>query len=174
MKTTKVLLLLGILSLVVPREAMAVITFDQLDQDTFVVSHRVKIYGSRGKAMKVVYEKAASLCIAAGYTHLLLLNQESQAAQEHDTANASVQVQFFLADGEGRIECSKKASQEYIDQAAQKLSKRDYQPPDPSVAGAGTGDEAQQSGTCTVEQITAMVKAGLSEEQIKAACGTQD
>ena len=32
--------------------------------------------------------------------------------------------------------------------------------------------EASAFGTCSVEQISAMAKTGLSDEQIKAACGT--
>ena len=48
-----VLLLTGaaILTLAAPQLALAVMTFTQLDDDTFLVSHRVKLWGSRAQAL---------------------------------------------------------------------------------------------------------------------------
>ncbi len=169
MRARKVLILIGITVLVAPQLAMAVITFDQLDDDIFVISHRIKFYGSRGQAMKLVYEKVASLCVAAGYTHVKILDQESQAAQEDITANASIRARFFFEDGEERNDCKKKASEKYIEQAAVKLEAMGYQRPDPAVSTSAEAT-ADDTGSCAVDQISAMVKAGLSDEQIKAAC----
>ena len=142
MKTMKVGILIGIALLAVPQLAMAVITFDQLDDDIFIVSHRVKakFWMSRGKALRMVYEKAASLCVASGYTHLEILQQESEALQEDDAANASIRVRFFLEDGEERIECGRNASDRYIEQAAVRLQKRRYRHPAPaaSISAAAT------------------------------------
>ncbi len=170
MRATKVVILICIAVLVTSQPAMAVITFTQLDDDLFIVSHLVKgLFGSRGKAMKLVYEKAASLCIAAGYTHLKIMDQESQSgAGEYDSANASARVRFFFEDSEERIDCAKKASEKYIEQADAKLKKEGYQRPDPEAIIAAA--EAAETETCTVEQIAAMVKAGLSTEQVKSAC----
>ena len=155
----------------VPQAALAVITFDQLDDDLFVVSHRIKVIGSRAKAMSMVYEKAASLCVAAGYSHYQILDQESNAVQEHDTANASVRVRFHLADGDERMECGEKASAEYVQQAREKLVRMGYRPPDPAAARAAEEEPAREAtASCTVEQIAAMARAGLSDEQIDAAC----
>ncbi len=160
-----------ILALVIPPAALAVITFTQLDDDIFVVSHRVKLIGSRGRAQKLVYEKAASVCVAAGYSYFRILDQESNASQQYESANASVRVQFFFDDDEGRIGCDKNASYEYVEQARAKLAKRGYQPPGKPVAEEAVADgSGQGTRTCTVEQITTMVKAGFSNEQIKAAC----
>jgi hypothetical protein len=168
------LLLVG--ALLIPQAAFAVITFNQLDDDIFTISHRIKVIGSRAKAMKLVYEKAASVCIAAGYTHFKILDQESGAGQQGESGNASIRTQFFLEDAEGRIECEKNASEEYVQQARKKLTKRGYTPPEPAPAvpageaagGASEGPAATK--TCTVEQVTAMVRAGFTDEQIKAAC----
>lgn len=156
--------------LFVATAAPAVITFTQLDDDVFVVSHRIKVVGSRGRAMKLVYEKAASLCVAAGYSHFQILDQESAAAQEYETANASVRVQLYFHDAEGRIECAQSASDEYVAQAREKLARQGYRAPEPPAAEEAATVEATGTRACTVEQITAMVKAGLSDEQIKAAC----
>jgi len=82
-------------------------------------------------------------------------------------ANATVTVQFFQEDGEGRVACNVKASQDYITEAAKKLDKLGYKGPTTVEAP----DESQANGNnCTVEQITAMVKAGLTDDQIRAAC----
>ncbi len=122
--------------------------------------------------MKLVYEKAASLCVAAGYSHLEILQQESEAAQHDDSANASVRARFSFEDGEGRIGCEKNASAEYVEQARAKLAKRGVQPPErpePSVQD-GAAEAEGDAWSCTVEQISTMVRAGFSDQQIKAAC----
>ncbi len=162
-------LLLAALLLAMPQIAGAVVTFQQLDGNTFTVSHKVKWIGSRGQAMDLVYEKAASLCIAAGYTHMKIQDQESTSSGYYQSANATLTVKFFLETGEGRVDCDHKASDEYIQQAKKKLKKKGYEGP---IAVSDDGDETEQENQCTVEQIAAMVKAGLSDEQIKAACGS--
>ncbi len=168
----RVLVLVGLMVLMTPRAGEAVITFTQLDSDLFIVSHRVKIIGSRGQATRLVYDKAASLCIAAGYSHLKVLQQESEASQRDDSANATLRVQLYFEDGEGRIGCEQKANAEYVAQARAKLAKRGYQPPEkPSPDAAGSPAEGtDEDWSCTVEQISAMVRAGFSNPQIKAAC----
>lgn len=159
-----------VLLLVLPQAALAVITFTQLDQDIFVISHRVKIIGSRGKAQKMVYVKAASLCKAAGYTHFKILDQESNAAQQYEVANASVRVQFYQTDAEGRASCDTNVDPEYVGQARAKLAKIGYQPPPPLPEPEAAAEGEATTRSCTVDQITAMVKAGFADEQIKAAC----
>jgi hypothetical protein len=166
------LIVLVIVALVVPQSALAVITFNQLDDDIFVISHRVKIIGSRGKATRLVYEKAASVCVAAGYSYFKILDQESNASQQYEAANASVRVQFFQEDAEGRIDCEKNATSEYVEQAGEKLAKKGYQPPEAPAPDEQPPAAEGEAGTksCTVEQISAMVRAGFSDEQVKAAC----
>lgn len=160
---------IGLLAVAIPAEA--IITFTQLDDDVFVVSHRIKGIGSRGRAIELVFEKAASLCVAAGFSHYKVLAQESAAAQEDESANASVQVKLFFEDGEDRMECEKRASREYVAQAREKLAARGYRKPAPAELGGEPAIESA-NGSCTIEQIAAMAKAGLSDAQIKAACST--
>lgn len=157
----------------------AVLTFRQLDQDTFTVSHRVKGFGSRGKATELVYTKTASLCIAAGYTHYQVRDQESQASQPYRAANATVTVRFFQQDGEDRIACEPGSDPEYVEDARAKLQEMGYEPPDRGEANeaARSAAEAQSREPsascpdgCTIEQIPAMARAGLTDEQIRAAC----
>ena len=164
----RILVIVVVLALLLPQTASAVISFTQLDDDIFVISHRVKIIGSRGKAQKMVYRKAASLCVAAEYSYFKILHQESEADQLDDSANASARVQFFRDDSEGRIGCEKNADEKYVEQSMAKLAKIGYRPPPEGTGPPADGQATARS--CTVEQISAMVKAGFSDEQIKAAC----
>lgn len=191
----KALVLVVTALLFVAQAAQAIITFTQLDDDVFVVSHRVKAgFGLRGKAMKLAYTKTASLCIAAGFSHMRILEQESETGQLDDAANASIRAQFYLADGDDRVGCERNSESEYVQQASLKLAKRGYQTrhPEPPAKVAGvaevaevaemaqTADETAEAtsssavkpkgSSCAIEQIAAMARAGLSDEQIKAAC----
>ncbi len=164
-------ILVAVAMVAIPQFASATMTFEQLDDNTFTVSHRVKWFGGRGQAMDLVYEKAASLCVAAGYSHLKVMEQESNVPGEYQSANATVTVKFFLEGGEDRIACDGKATEEYVKQAKTKLEKRGYTGP---VAEEPAAEEEEAANICTVEQIAAMVKAGLTEDQIKAACSKKD
>lgn len=156
----------------------AVITFHQLDQNTFTVSHRVKGFGSRGKAMELAYTKGASLCVAAGFTHYRVVDQESQASQQYQAANATLTLRFFAEGGADRIACEPGSDPEYIEEARAKLQKMSYAPPEPSspgeANGAGDGETSGSAGSCphgcSIEQIAAMARAGLPDEKIRAAC----
>ena len=167
----RALIVAMVAALLLPQIALGVVSFTHLDDDIFVVSHRVKVIGSRGKAQKMVYQKAASLCLAAEYSYFKILYQESEANQHDDAANASARVRFFRDDAEGRISCGKNADPKYVEQARVKLAKMGYQPPpEPPEEEAAPADGEAAARSCTVEQISAMVKAGFSDEQIKAAC----
>ncbi len=170
----RILICCLLLALIIPQAALAVVSFTQLDEDTFVVSHRIKGIGLRGKAIKLVYTKAASLCIAAGYSHMRIVNEESESGQSDDTANASMRVQFYFQDGEDRLDCDRQSDPEYILQAREKLAKRGYQwPEEPSQEMLTTEAEGEggDTGSCSIPQIAAMARTGLNDEQIIAACG---
>lgn len=177
-RITGTVLLTVVLLVLEVSPAHAVISFTQLDDNTFTVSHRVKGLGSRGKATKLVFTKAASLCVAAGYSYYQLLDQESEASQQYQAANASVTVRFFLDEGQSRISCDSGAGPEYVEEARDKLERQGYSPPEPGQAtrtpDPQTTGEPEASGTCpqgcTIEQIAAMARSGLSDEQIRAAC----
>ncbi len=155
---------------------MAVITFTQLDEDIFVVSHRVKGIGLRGKAMKLVYTKTASLCVAAGFTHMKILEQESDSGQLDDSANASIRAQFFFEGGGEHVSCEQNADEEYVQQASRKLAAEGHRLPDGETPVSEASESAGSVGTnveessCTIEQIAAMARAGLTDDQIRGAC----
>lgn len=113
---------------------------------------------------------------ASARTHFEILQQDSEANQADDAANASIRAQFFLTDGQGRVECGRNAEQEYINEASQKLAKSGYSPPDKNAVAApqsAAGDAGSPLGdlSCSLQQITAMARSGLTDEQILAACG---
>ncbi len=118
---TRNLLILFALVLFVAGTASATVTFTQLDEDVAVVSHRVKFIGSRAKALDMAYVKAASLCVAAGFTHFEILDQESNPAQEYEDATATVTARFHHQSGEGLFTCKRKAESKYVAQAEKKL-----------------------------------------------------
>ena len=164
-----------LVALLVPQIVMAVITFTQLDDDVFVVSHRVKGFGLRGKAMKLVYTKTASLCVAGGFSHFKILDQESETGQADDSANASIRAQFYFEDGEERVGCERNSDPSYIEQAGEKLARQGYRPPEMNRESSGASESASggvkvEDGSCTIEQVAAMARAGLTDEQILAAC----
>jgi len=158
----------------VPLVASAVLTFQQLDGNTFTISHKVKAFGGRGQAMDLVFEKAASLCIAAGYSHLKIVDQASHAGGGWQSPNATVTVKFFHNEAEDRVACEGKADSKYVEQAKKKLTKRGYEGPIEPVEPVDPSSTLIENSHCTVEQITAMVSAGLSVEQIKAACESEE
>ena len=181
-KTTTPTLLVAALLAFLVAPAHAIITFTQLDQSTFTVSHRVKGIGSRGKATKLVYTKAASLCVAAGYSYYRVLGQESEASQQYQAANASVTVRFFFEEGPLRISCQDGSDPEYVQEARQKLQRMGYEAPEPTQetdedAGTMAEETPEPTGSCpqgcTIEQIAAMARAGLSDEKILAACAAE-
>ncbi len=155
---------------------MAVITFTQLDDDVFVVSHRVKGLGLRGKAMKLVYTKTASLCTAAGFSHFKILDQESETGQQYEVANASIRARFYLEGGDERVGCERSSNPSYVEQASEKLARKGYRPPERKAESSSAADSEVPGGnpvdeaTCTIEQVAAMARSGLTDEQILAAC----
>jgi len=184
-KTNGTVLLAGVLLALLATPAYAIISFTQLDENTFTVSHRVKGLGSRGKATRLVFTKAASLCVAAGYSYYQLLDQKSEASQQYQAANATVTVRFFFDDGQNRISCDSGSDPEYVEEARNKLQGRGYSPPEPEQAeptpdsaSAAQPEQPDASGACpqgcTIEQIAAMARSGLSDEQIRAACEAAD
>ncbi len=180
MKPGKTPFAIAVLLLLAPTASHAVITFTQLSTDTFVVSHRIKVIGSRAKAMKLVHTKAASLCVAAGYSHMEVIDTESQASNSFEDANASVTVRLHNEGGQDRLDCESNADPEYVQQASEKLAKRGYEQPETVEQPASAEPEVEEvaaapasktgEGECSIEQIVKMVEAGLSVDQIKAAC----
>jgi hypothetical protein len=165
----RALALLCVATLFAAQAAEAVISFTQLEENVFVVKHRVKVIGLRSKAIRLVHQKSASVCMAAGYTHMEILEQESDSGESDDSVNASMKVAFYLEDGDERVGCEQDSTSDYIKQARTKLTKIGYRPPGRAEpVASGEGDP--ETGSCTIEQIAAMARAGLTDEQIKAAC----
>ncbi|MEZ5332518.1 MAG: hypothetical protein R2991_10805 [Thermoanaerobaculia bacterium] len=144
--------------------ASAVLHFDQLEEDLFAVRHKVLFLGSEEKAVKLVHEKAASICVAAGYTHYAVLELESTPLEDDESATAEATVRFFREAGDERTACEEadpgtwRARRELGMPAAEAA-------PVPAVDGAAAAAAGRVgAGSCTVAQIAAMVRAGFSDE----------
>ncbi len=60
-----------VLALIISPEASGDVKFTKLSDNQFVVHHRKKtVLGAEAKATKTAYREAASVCIAAGYSHM--------------------------------------------------------------------------------------------------------
>ncbi|MEZ5333663.1 MAG: hypothetical protein R2991_16885 [Thermoanaerobaculia bacterium] len=153
--------------------ASAVLHFDRLEEDLFAVRHKVLFMGSEEKAVKLVHEKAASICVAAGYTHYAVLELESTPLEDDESATAEATVRFFHEAGDERTACEEEADPEYVAEARRELGMPAAEAaPVPAVDGApaAAAEPEVRAGSCTVAQIAAMVRAGFSDEQIEAAC----
>ena len=98
---------------------------------------------------------------------------EAYGYSPDDSANASLRLRFYFADGEDRIDCASKADPQYVGEANNKLAKRGYTRPTPPATTASSSSSSSggsPTGSCTLEQIAAMARAGLSDEKIRAAC----
>ena len=170
--------LLLALILLLSAPAHAVVTFKQIDQNTFSVSHKIKGFGSRGKATDLVFTKAASLCVAAGFSHYRVMSQESQSAAPLQPANATLTIKLFFEDSEDRTACEPSADPEYVREIEGLLSKLGYEQPSPQTQDPDKSSEPEVAATtniqgCSLEQIAAMARAGLTDERIRAACSEE-
>ena len=116
----------GALLLGLSSPLLAFVTFGQLDSNTFTVSHMVKGIGNKGKATRQAYEKAASVCVAAGYSHLKFVNEQADGTTYGGVPNATVTFKLFNEPSDDRIECAYSASPEHVVAVKKKLAKRGY------------------------------------------------
>lgn len=59
-----------------PAQLAADIRFTRLGEDQFLVHHRKKtLLGAEAKATRTAYAEAAAVCLAAGFTHMKVKNQ---------------------------------------------------------------------------------------------------
>ena len=102
----------------------ATLRFQRLGEDRFVVSHNVKL-GGANKAVKMAYKKAASLCVAAGFSYFEVLGQEVGRPSQYQFAGGTLQVRFKHERTEGGLEldCKENAEPRYVELAKKKLTK---------------------------------------------------
>ena len=133
-------LTLGLL-VALPVPASADVKFTKLAENQFVVHHRklTKI-GAEAKATRTAYKEAASICIAAGYTHMEIkdLNVGERthggALGGGRGASADIRIKLYQDPEEGiveekdLIECKPLADPIKVEKAKKKLAKQAKQP----------------------------------------------
>jgi hypothetical protein len=116
--------------------ARADVKFTRLSEDQFIVHHRKQsLLGAEAKAMKTTFIEAASVCIAAGFSHMEI--KETNVGERHHGgtwggtgrgASADVRIELYLDPGEGEIdeldllECEPLSDPKKVDKAARKLA----------------------------------------------------
>lgn len=132
---TKKAVLFGLLALVASL-ALADVKYTRLSKDQFIIHHRKQTtLGAEAKAVKTTYTEAASVCIAAGFSHLEI-KETNIGEREHGTAlgggrgaSADVRVEFYLDPGEDQIEeldllaCEPLADPQKVEKAKEKLAR---------------------------------------------------
>ena len=95
----------------IPTPAHADVKFTKLSDTQYVVHHRKNSYlGAEAKAMKTAYKEAASICVAAGYTHLEI--KEQNVGERHyggfwgggRGASADVRIKLYMEPDEEAVE----------------------------------------------------------------------
>ena len=102
----------------------ATLRFQRLGEDRFVVSHNVKL-GGANKAVKMVYKKAGSICVAAGFSYFEVLGQEVTRPNRYQFAGGTLQVRFKHERAEEGLEldCKENSDARYVELAKKKLKK---------------------------------------------------
>ncbi len=120
--------------LLVATVAGADIKYTRLSDNQFVVHHRkLTKFGAEAKATKTAYKEAASICIAAGYTHMEIKDL-NVGEREWGTkygggrgASADLRIKLYLdpdeetVDEKDLVECAPLSDPEKIEHAKHKL-----------------------------------------------------
>ena len=68
----------------------------KLAEDRYLVTHQKQTYlGGQGKALRLSYEKAGSLCSVLGYSWFEIRETESKGRGWRSGAGATIEVKFF-------------------------------------------------------------------------------
>jgi hypothetical protein len=114
----------------------AALKFTKLTSNQFIIHHQKGMSFGTGEAKttKTAYTKAASMCIAAGFTHFEVQDLNVSGAVSGGaygggkTASADVRVKFYrdpepaVVDEKSLLECQSMADPEYIELAKTKLA----------------------------------------------------
>lgn len=136
----KKFIIIACLALVLPLTLASVsfadVKFTRLSEDQFIVHHRkLTTLGAEAKAVKTAYKEAASICVAASYTHFEI-KEQNVGERMHGTtfgggrgASADIRVKFYqdpdeeAIDEKDLIECKPLSDPKKVKRAKEKLAK---------------------------------------------------
>ena len=100
--------------------------FHMLGEHRFALTHTVKSFGGAAAAQKVLYQKAASICIAAEYEHLEVLQQQIDRGGGFLAGpGGTMEVRLFKEPTDTSISCAENATEFYIKKARRMLARRE-------------------------------------------------
>ncbi len=94
--------------------------FQRLSENRFLVEHYSWSSGDAA-AYRGALQRAASICRAAGYEYVDVLNRTNSPNYN----NATVEFTVHHESSEGRVNCAAEADQKQFEQAKKKLAKMD-------------------------------------------------
>lgn len=105
------ILFITIMATLMSAPSWADIKFTKLSENQFIVHHRkLTVLGAEAKAMKTAVEEAASLCIAANYSHMEIKDQNVGERIHGDAfgggrgASADLRIKLYDTPDEETIE----------------------------------------------------------------------
>ena len=89
----------------------------KLKDDRYLITHQKQSgFGGQGKAIRVNYEKAASLCVLLDYSWFEIRETESKGRGWRSGAGTTIEVEFYKEKEEGKdddlLECKNVATEE--------------------------------------------------------------
>ena len=130
--------LIALAAFLLASPTLADVKFTQLSDNQFIVHHRKQtLFGAEAKAMKTAVAEAASLCIAAEYTHMELKDQNVGERQYGGVfgggrgASADLRIKLYTDPDEDKIdekdllECKPLANDKKVAVAKRKLARGD-------------------------------------------------
>ena len=120
----------------------------QIAPNRFLVTHQKQsALGGQGKALRKSYEKAASLCTAAGYKWFEIVETQSKGRGWASRAGATLDIKVYQEQkNEDQLSCETLANPEEVPNLVEKLKKIDYEWPEPADE-----EEAAEGGPDTEE-----------------------
>ena len=123
------------LALALPSLSWADVKFTRLSENQFIVHHRkLTTLGAEAKAVKTTYREAASICVAAGFTHFEVKEQNvgervhGNALGGGRGASADLRIKLYadpddeMIDDKDLIECEPLSDPKKVERAQEKLA----------------------------------------------------
>ena len=125
---TKRNLVLVALMILIAVPVLASTRLMRITDDTYLITHQKQSgFGGQGKALRMAYEKAASLCVNLDFKWFEILDTQSKGRGFGSAAASTMKVKFFKEkpDGEEReiLSCKDLASKEQKVKMAKALAK---------------------------------------------------
>ena len=120
-------LMMFVLLLAVATPVAATTRLQKLSENRYLITHKKHSgFGGSGKALRMAYEKAGSLCVLLDYKWFEVRDVHSQGRGYNKTASATMEVKFYHEEEiEDLNNCEALASDEQKDKMTKALDRID-------------------------------------------------